>query len=154
MRGITRKDLLKVGAGGTVVASTLAAPGIASGSSEDDADAMFVHVDGVVTGAEGAFKIDIDLAGTKRDLRGEGWDVDPGENHPTACIFVQSGSIRRDIVEVEGRVIFANDPENFGALVKTRANTETGLIDWDFGGFLFTGTGRVIVAEAELESED
>jgi hypothetical protein len=87
MHGITRKDLLKVGAGGTVVASTLAAPGIASGSSEDDADAMFVHVDGVVTGAEGAFKIDIDLAGTKRDLRGEGWDIDPGYNHPTACIF-------------------------------------------------------------------
>jgi hypothetical protein len=55
---------------------------------------------------------------------------------------------------VEGRASFANDPENFGALVKTRANAETGLINWDFGGFLFTGTGRVIVAEAELESED
>jgi hypothetical protein len=154
MRGISRKDLLKAGAAGTVGGFALTAPGVARGSSDHDADAMFVHIDGVVTGAEGTFKIDIDVAGTKRDLRGEGWDVDPGENHPTACIFVQSGSIRRHIVELEGRVIFANDPANFGALVRTRANAETGRIDWDFGGFLFTGTGRVIVAEAELETDD
>lgn len=154
MRGISRKDLLKAGAAGTVGGFALAAPGVARGSSDHDADAMFVHIDGVVTGAEGTFKLDIDVAGTKRDLRGEGWDVDPGENHPTACIFVQSGSIRRHIVELEGRVIFANDPANFGALVRTRANAETGRIDWDFGGFLFTGTGRVILAEAELETDD
>jgi hypothetical protein len=122
----------------------LTAP-VARASSEDD-DAMFVHIDGVVSGAEGTFKIDIDVAGTERDLRGEGWDVDPDENHPTACIFVQSGSIRRDVVELQGRAIFANDPANFGALVKTRASAETGRIDWDFGGFLFTGSGRVVVA--------
>jgi hypothetical protein len=90
VRGSTREDLHKVGAGGTVVASALAAPGVASGSSEDDADAMFVHIDGVVTGTAGAFKIDVDLAGTKLELRGEGLDVDPDENRPTACIFVQS----------------------------------------------------------------
>jgi hypothetical protein len=57
-------------------------------------------------------------------------------------------------VELEGRVIFANDPANLPALVKTRANADTGHIDWDFGGFLFTGSGRVIVAEAELETDD
>ncbi|MGH2715740.1 MAG: hypothetical protein ACRDM7_17985 [Thermoleophilaceae bacterium] len=154
MLAISRKDLLKVGAGGAAGGLALAAPGVAHGSSDDDGDAMFVHIDGVVTGAEGTFKIDIDVAGTKRDLRGEGWDVDPGENHPTACIFVQSGSIRRHIVELEGRVIFANDPANFGALVKTRANAKNGRIDWDFGGFLFTGSGRVVVAEAEVKTDD
>jgi hypothetical protein len=114
---------------------------------------MFVHIDGVVSGAEGAFRIDVDAAGTERDLRGEGWDVDPDENHPTACIFVQSGSIHRDLVELQGRVIFANDPANVGALVTTRADRETGQIDWDFGGFPFAGRGRVVVAEAELETD-
>lgn len=152
MRGITRKDLLKVGAGGAVAASTLGASSVASGSS--DAEAMFVHIDGIVTGAEGTLKIDIDVAGTTRDLRGEGWDVDPEENHPTACIFVQSGSMRGDTVDVEGRVIFANDAANFGALVKTQADAKSGHIDWDFGGFPFTGSGRVIVAEAGLETDD
>jgi hypothetical protein len=37
--------------------------------------------------------------------------------------------------------------------VKTRANAETGQVDWDFGGFLFTGSGRAVVAEAELETD-
>ncbi|MGH2712526.1 MAG: twin-arginine translocation signal domain-containing protein [Thermoleophilaceae bacterium] len=154
-RGIERRELLKrAGIGSAAVGGlALTAPGVARGSSDDDADAMFVHIDGVVSGTEGTFKIDIDVAGTERELRGEGWDVDPDENHPTACIFVQSGSIHRGIVGLQGRVIFANDPANFGALVKTRANSETGRIDWDFGGFLFTGSGRVVVAEAELEND-
>jgi hypothetical protein len=153
MRGITRKDVLKAawGNGGGLHA------GGAWHRERVVGRRRRCRVRSRRRGGDrrgGRVQIDIDLAGTKRDLRDEGWDVDPGENHPTARIFVQSGSIRRDIVEVEGRVIFANDPENFGALVKTRATAETGLIDWDFGGFLFTGTGRVIVAEAELESED
>jgi hypothetical protein len=153
--GIERRELFKrAGVGSAAVGGlALTAPGVARASSDDDNDAMFVHIDGVVSGTEGTFKIDIDVAGTERDLRGEGWDVDPGENHPTACIFVQSGSMRRDIAELQGRVIFANDPANFGALVKTRADAETGRIDWDFGGFLFTGSGRVVVAEAELETD-
>jgi hypothetical protein len=153
-RGIERRELLKrAGVGSAAVGGlALTAPGVAGASSDDD-DAMLVHIDGVVSGAEGTFKIDIDVAGTERDLRGEGWDVDPGENHPTACIFVQSGSFRRDVVELQGRVIFANDPANFGALVRTRADAETGRIDWDFGGSLFTGSGRVVVAEAELETD-
>jgi hypothetical protein len=151
--GIERRELLKrAGVGSAALGGlALAAPGVAHAS--DDDDAMLVHVDGVVSGREGTFKIDIDVGGTERDLRGDGWDVDPDENHPTACIFVQSGSIRRDIVDLQGRVIFANDPANFGALVKTLANVESGRIDWDFGGFLFTGSGRVIVAEAELETD-
>ena len=152
--GIERRELLKrAGVGSAAVGGlVLTAPGVARASSDDD-DAMFVHIDGVVSGTEGTFKIDIDVAGTERDLRGEGWDVDPDENHPTACIFVQSGSMRRDIVELQGGVIFANDPANFGALVKTRANAESGRIDWPFGGFLFTGSGRVVVAAAELETD-
>ena len=151
--GIERRELLKRAVGSAAVGGlALTAPGVARASSDDD-DAVFVHIDGVVSGTEGTFKIDIDVAGTERDLRGEGWDVDPGENHPTACIFVQSGSIHRDIAELQGRVIFANDPANFGALVETRADAETGRIDWVFGGFRFTGSGRVVVAEAELETD-
>ena len=155
LRGIERRELLKRAGVGSAALGGLAltAPGVASASSDDDDDAMFVHIDGVVSGPEGTFKLDIDVAGTERDLRGEGWDVDPDENHLTACIFVQSGSIRQDIVELQGRAIFANDSANLGALVKTRANAETGQIDWDFGGFLFTGRGRVVVAEAELETD-
>jgi hypothetical protein len=155
LRGIERRELLKRAGVGSAALGGLAltAPGVASASSDDDDDAMFVHIDGVVSGPEGTFKLDIDVAGTERDLRGEGWDVDPDENPPTACIFVQSGSIHRDIVELQGRAIFANDPANFGAMVITRANAETGDIDWDFGGFPFTGRGRVVVAEAELETD-
>jgi hypothetical protein len=150
-RDRTERAFKRAGAGSAVLGGlALTAPGVAHASSDDD-DAMFVHIDGVVTGTEGTFKIDIDVAGTERDLRGEGWDVDPDENHSTACIFVQSGSIRRDVVELQGRVIFANDPANFAALVKTRANAEIGQIDWDFGGFLFTGRGRVVGTVAELE---
>jgi hypothetical protein len=153
-RGIERRELLKrAGVGSAAVGGlALTTPGIARASSDDD-DAMLVHIDGVVSGTEGTFKIDIDVAGTEDDLRGEGWDVDPDENLPTACIFVQSGSSHRDVVELQGRVIFANDPANFGALVRTRADAETGRIDWDFGGFPFTGSGRVVVAEAELETD-
>jgi hypothetical protein len=154
LRGIERRELLKRAGVGSAALGGLAltAPGVASASSDDD-DAMLVHIDGVVSGTEGTFKIDIDVAGTERDLRGEGWDVDPDENHLTACIFVQSGSIRGDVVELRGRAIFANDPANFGAVVITRANADTGDIDWDFGGFPFTGRGRVVVAEAELETD-
>jgi hypothetical protein len=154
LRGIERRELLKRAGVGSAALGGLAltAPGVASASADDD-DAMLVHIDGVVSGPDGTFKLDIDVAGTERDLRGEGWDVDPDENPPTACIFVQSGSIHRDIVELQGRAIFANDVANLGALVKTRVNAETGQIDWDFGGFLFTGRGRVVVAEAELETD-
>jgi hypothetical protein len=154
LKGIERRELLKrAGVGSAALGGfALTAPGVAPASSDDD-DAMLVHIDGVVSGTEGTFKIDIDVGGTERDLRGEGWDVDPDENHLTACIFVQSGSIHRGIVELQGRAIFANDPANLGALVETRANAETGQIDWDFGGFPFTGRGRVVVAEAELETD-
>lgn len=150
MRTLTRGRLLKTGVGGAAAGIALAAPGIAKASSDD---ALFVHIDGVVSAGPETFKIDIDVAGTRDDLRGEGWDVDPGENHPTACIFVQSGSIHDDTVTLQGRVIFANDPTNFGALVETRVDVETGRIDWVFGGFPLTGSGRVIVADAEAKAE-
>lgn len=153
MRSFSRKGLLKASAGGAVGGLVLAAPGVAR--AENSGRAVFVHIDGLVSSsAFGTFKIDIDVAGTKRDLRGEGWDADPDETPASACIFVQSGSVSGDTVELQGKVIFANDPSNFGALVETRANAETGQIDWTFGGFAFTGSGRVVVAKAELETDD
>lgn len=154
MTRLTRDRLLKVGAGGAAAGLALAAPGVAKARASDDDDALFVHIDAVVSAGPEVFKIDIDLAGTRNDLRGEGWDSDPAESAPSACIFVQSGRMRRDVVEVAGKVIFANDPANIGALVQTRANAETGHIDWDFGGFVLTGSGRVIVARAKTAEGD
>jgi hypothetical protein len=142
---ISRRRLLKVGAGGAAAGLTMAVPGVARADDDDDDDALFVHIDGVVSGAEGTFKIDIDVAGTQDDLRGEGWDADPAEEPVSACIFVQTGGFNRRIVELQGRVLFANDPASLGALVETTADAKTGQIEWVFGGFGFTGTGRVVV---------
>jgi hypothetical protein len=136
---------LKVGAGGAAAGLTMAVPGVARAEDDDD-DVLFVHIDGVVSGTEGTFKIDIDVAGTQDDLRGEGWDSDLPEEPVSACIYVQSGRFNRHMVELQGRVLFANDPASLGALVETTADARTGQIEWVFGGFGFTGTGRVVVA--------
>jgi hypothetical protein len=148
MSKLSRRHLLKMGAGGAATGVALAVPGVAQA---DDGDAVFVHIDGVVSGAEGTFKIDIDVAGTRDFLQGEGWDSDPGEEPQTACIYVQSGSFHGRRVELQGKVLFANDPANLAALVETTANTRTGRIDWVFGGFAFTGQGRVVVAQAKAK---
>lgn len=150
MSKLSRRRLLKMGAGGAATGLALAVPGVAR-ADNGDGDALFVHIDGVVSGAEGTFKIDIDAAGTRDQLQGEGWDSDPAEDPQTACIFVQSGSFHRNRVELQGKVLFANDPANLAALVETTANTRTGRIDWVFGGFAFTGQGRVVVAQAKAK---
>src|SRR5712691_5450743 len=124
MEKLSRRHLLKMGAGGAAAGVALALPGVAR--ADDGGGALFVHIDGVnLDGGEaGLLNIDIDVAGTRRNLRGEGWDTDPPENPESACIFVQSGSFRRHRVELQGRVVFANNPDFLGALVKTTANAE------------------------------
>jgi hypothetical protein len=150
MRKLSRRRLLKMGAGGAATGVALAVPGVAR-ADDDNGDALFVHIDGVVSGAEGTFKIDIDVAGTRDGIQGEGWDSDLAEDPQTACIYVQSGSFHGRRVELQGKVLFANDPASLGALVETTANTRTGRIDWVFGGFAFTGRGRVVVAQAKAK---
>jgi hypothetical protein len=156
MGKVSRRDLLKAGAGGAAAGLlVMGAPRAARADDKDNEDALFVHIDGVVEGTEGegTFKIDIDVSGTADDLRGEGWDTDPDENPQNFCIYVQSGRIRDKTVELQGKVQLANDPANLGLLVKTEMNTKTGRIVWTFGPFVFTGEGRAIIAEATRKPE-
>jgi hypothetical protein len=154
MRTLSRRRLLKVGAGGAVAGLAVTAPAVAHADDDDDG-ALYVHIDGVVTGDAGTFKIDIDVAGTRDDLRGEGWDSDPDEEDPlTFCIYGQSGSISLRTVSLEGNVLLANDPANLKATVKTDINLRTGHIDWNFGGFMFAGEGRAIIAGAHRKPEN
>jgi TAT (twin-arginine translocation) pathway signal sequence len=146
MGKVSRRDLLKAGAGGA--AAGLLVMGAPRAAGADNEDAFFVHIDGVVEGKAGTFKIDIDVSGTADKLRGEGWDTDPDEDPQNFCIYVQSGRIRDKTVQLHGKVQLANDPANLGLLVTTKINTKTGRIVWTFGPFEFTGEGRAIVAAA------
>jgi hypothetical protein len=153
MGKVSRRDLLKAGAGGA--AAGLLVMGAPGAARADAKGALFVHIDGVVEGTEGegTFKIDIDVSGTADDLRGEGWDTDPDEDPQNFCIYVQSGRLRRNTVELQGKVQLANDPANLSLLVTTEMNTKTGRIVWTFGPFVFTGEGRAIIADATRKPE-
>lgn len=84
--------------------------------------------------------------GTAASLSGQGMDntVSGGKGY---CRSPLTGSLSGDWVTLAGSVTFSNDPANEGVPVTYTANASTGEIIFDFGGFVFTGTGQVHVHE-------
>jgi len=82
--------------------------------------------------------------GTAASLSGQGMDnsVSGGKGY---CRVPLTGSLSAGWVTLSGNITFSNDPANLGVPVTYLANSATGEIIFDFGGFVFTGTGQVHV---------
>src|SRR5438128_6854589 len=100
MSTVTRKQLLKSGAGGAVALGALAA--IPAAQAKTAADGIGVHAHGVVTRPDGFnLAISLDVAGRADSLAGSGWDSGAATSSPTmvptnvvgACIYTAFGSL-------------------------------------------------------------
>ena len=149
----TRRDLLKVGAAGTLAAGLTIAGAAGAQADERDRRGFHIHgtLDGIGPAAGFVSVINTDVAGRVGDLSGAGWDFDPTVTPPslTACYFVQQGAVNKHRITVSGKVLFANDPVNLDAQVTTEADLSTGQITWTFtlttgDSFVFEGAGTVI----------
>lgn len=164
MGKLSRRQLLKSGAGGALAVGALAAgtsPAHASGE-----DGIAVHIHGVVSlvaNPNVKLAISIDASGMEDNLAGAGWDVvGPTGLVPTsvvgACYYTVAGQLDEDeeVVTLKGRSLFTNRPlatgeedpprsdtRADGRLVEVTANLATGEIHWSLGGNAFTGTGVV-----------
>lgn len=151
MSKISRRDLLRAGAGGTAAAGLLAATPRIAGAGEA---IHGVHVHAVFPDAFAPgddLVIDVTALGDKSDLSGTGWDFEsaPAVGTPSsgACLYTQRGKfrVRKTRIELSGFVLFSNDPTLLDVPVTTVADTATGEVDWTFGEFPFSGTGTVVV---------
>lgn len=168
MGKISRRQLLKGGAGGALALGALSVG--ATGARASD-DAVAVHIHGVLTLVGGTLTVavSIDAAGREDALAGAGWDSGTTGTTgmvPTttsfgpvgACFYTVAGHINDDdIITLQGRSLFTNRPPGTGAeeggtrsdtradgrLVEVTANLETGAINWSLGGIAFAGTGVV-----------
>ena len=153
---MSRRSLLKMGATGAAAAGMgLAIPALVAVPAAGDEDegsrrgGRRVHIHGTVTNpdpAVGSVLLSITVNGRKGDLSGSGWDngLDPTDVFG-ACYFTQAGSVHEGKVKLRGTVLFANDPTSLAAPVTTKANLDTGKITFDFAGFVFKGTGIVVL---------
>ncbi len=163
MRRVSRKELLKVGAGSALALGVAA---VAPRAAKASGDKVAIHIHGVVTGQTGTpaagatLAVSIDVAGRPDNLAGAGWDsptptaeMVPGPG-PTstsgpvgACIYTAAGQLIDDDVQLQGRSLFTNralpladsedpgrsDTRADGRLVQISANLETGAILWSLG---------------------
>jgi hypothetical protein len=169
MQPISRRKLLKTGAGGVLALGALAA-GAGGASASPDKKSVALHIHGVLTRGTATLAISIDVAGRKDALAGGGWDsgtaAGPNGMVPTsvvgACYYTAAGKIDGDVVTLEGKSLFTNrplavSPEETPPRSDTRAdgrefhgtaNLETGEITWELriagaSPNPFTGTGVV-----------
>ncbi len=147
MGKMSRKALLKAGAGGTVAAGLAMAGADVAEAASGGAEVIQIH--GTVSGAGGTVEISIEVAGTRESLSGAGWDHSPG-TASDACYFTQAGSRQGKTVTVTGIVLFSPVAAFLEAAVTTVADLDSGAITWTFdpvgalGPFVFTGTGTVV----------
>ena len=85
-------------------------------------------------------------------LTGQGFDVPPNGSgvsgapgNPGTCEYTQNGSVSGTTVTLSGNVFASSNPSFIGVPVTTTADASTGSITWNFGGFVFTGTGSVVI---------
>ena len=159
MESVTRRELLKAGAAGTVAAGIATATGVTAAGAQA-ARLGGIHIHGSLqqsAGPGGGFGriVDLTVYGTDGDLNGFGWDANPqsaGSHEPAApdrtqCFWTQRGSVEGDTVKLRGRNLFWQNPGDDGAPVIVDANLATGHIRWETrpaeGTFVFEGTGVV-----------
>ena len=91
---------------------------------------------------------------TSGTLTGQGHDGPPNGSgasgapgNPGVCPFPLTGSLSGSVVTLSGTVSFSSNPAFVGAPVSITANASTGAITFNFAGFIFTGTGSVVVRQ-------
>jgi len=153
MSKISRRDLLRAGAGTSAAAGLMVAASPLVARAGEEIHGVHVHavfVDGEAPGSD--LIVDEWAFGPKSDLNGAGWDhstAPPGGQPPSfgACIYTRKGKyrVKKNSIELSGTVIFANDPLSLDAPVTTLVDTATGDITWTFATFEFTGTASVTI---------
>ena len=151
MRKITRRDLLKAGAGTSAAAGLVLAASPVIARAGDAVHGVHIHavfVDGNGPGDD--IVIDEWAFGSPGELNGTGLDHSTAPAGPPsfgACIYSREGKfrVRKNRIELTGTVLFANDPLSLDAPVTTVVDTTTGAITWTFATFEFTGTGTVTI---------
>ena len=152
MSKMSRRDLLRVGAGTSAAAglALAASSGIArAGEAVHGVHIHTVFVDGDGPGSD--IVIDEWAFGSPADLNGLGWDqATAPAGHPpsfSACLYTRKGKYRvhKNRIELTGMTLFANDPLSLDAPVTTVVDTTTGAITWTFATFELTGTGTFTI---------
>jgi hypothetical protein len=115
---------------------------------------LVVNVSGQVTSTPGAFPFLVTLTvgahakGSATALSGFVFDNaigNPLDEHDY-CLAPVTGSLSGSVVTLTGVTTFSNNPTLFGVPVRLVADAATGSIEYDFGPFVFTGTGQVVIA--------
>lgn len=107
-----------------------------------------VHINGQVSIGDVVVEVQANAKGSPTALSGRGMDtpVHSGSDFvPGECTFPLEGSISGDIITLTGVVTQASNPDDLGTLVAVIADSSTGEIEFDFGPFVLTGTGNVVV---------
>ncbi len=150
---------LPVGVAVVIGIAMFAAVGILSSPQRAEAShKVVVVISGDLTGVGDVAGVPIHVgaraSGPAGSLEGQGFDVPPGPKAfgvPTDpvgyCRIPLEGSWDGTTVILSGVVSFAHDPGLIGVVPVTfTADPATGFITFDFGGFIFEGTGRVRIA--------
>ena len=80
-------------------------------------------------------------------LTGQGSDSTARANAAKYCRFPLTGSVSGNVITLSGSVVFSPDPTNLGTPVAITADASTGSITFNFGGFILTGTGSVVIVK-------
>ncbi len=160
MKKVSRKQLIKGGAGGALAVGVLG-PGAAPAFAGDDDSGLQVHVHGNLQGYGATpstvrLAVSFEVFGRDSSLAGAGWDggtgTDPSGQVPGgpppagpvgACYYTASGSLEGETLTLVGRSLFTNralalaDSEDPGKS-DTRADGR------DFNGTVNVNTGEVM----------
>jgi len=125
--------------GATIMATVVLAPTVHAATTT-------VHIQGKVSNEEFGLTLVVEAqaSGSPKSLSGIGMDTAIGIG-PGECTIRLKGSITNGVVSLSGVVIQTADPANVGALVIFTADSASGSIKFNFAGFIFTGTGRVLI---------
>ncbi len=116
---------------------------------------VVVTISGEVTflGVPGLLPLQVgaQASGPAGSLSGQGFDVPTGAFGPRGgppgyCRIPLTGTLVGTTVTLSGVVSFAHNPGDVGVPVTFTADASDGSITFDFGGFIFEGTGRVRIA--------
>lgn len=123
MKKVSRKQLIKGGAGGALALGALGAAEVAG--AQPGNGALLIHIHGVLSGVSVPstvkLAISMDVAGRPGELAGAGWDsgigttgagMKPGGPPPGgpvgACYYTASGKLDHDTVTLVGRSLVTN----------------------------------------------
>ncbi len=149
---------LPVGVALVIGIAMFAAVGMLSSPRQAEAShKVVVVISGDVTfeGVPGLLPLHVgaQASGPAGSLTGQGFDLPPGPKvfgepgDPVGyCRIPLTGTLVGTTVTLSGVVNFAHNPGDLGVPVNFTADASTGFITFDFGGFIFEGTGRVRIA--------